>query len=112
MLKYQEYPLEDMFKLASDIVSRINVASLANTLTISNRIAFKSEKDKFDLNVMIELITYALLERIKVDSNTVFIAMYKEIITLKYNLRFSISKQRVFENFLIRFKEAANNATL
>lgn len=54
--KMKSQPIQEMQKLANTIVHKMGVANFANALTISNNIAYKDEKDKFNLFTFIKIL--------------------------------------------------------
>ncbi len=56
ILEMQGNNFKDMYALCDKIVNKITEASIPNILTISNKLAFKDEKDKFNYRLTLLLI--------------------------------------------------------
>jgi len=94
-----------MVKLANLIISKIQVASFSNVLNIVDKIGFKEEKDKYNVNIFLKVLMYCLIEKIKVDNNYYYLYFYDALISLMGCLHVkNIDKQRAFENFLVTLK--------
>lgn len=107
VLEYQEHPLQDMVILANNILNRITTTSPSTLLTITDRIAFKDEKDKFNLVIFLKVFKYVLLDNIRNSNDGKFILIYNELTLLEKKLNNTISQTRTFENFLIRMWEVS-----
>lgn len=97
--------------LVSDIINRIGRASIPNVLSIADKIAFNNEKDKYELDVFIELLLHQLFERIKCGDTVLWLEAYKNVVAMKEQINNCISKQRTFDGCLISLYEVlhANN---
>ena len=107
ILEYQEYPLQDIVKLVNNILERITTTSPSTLLTITDRIAFKDEKDKFNLAIFLKVFRYILLDNIKNSNDNKFVLIYNELLGLEKKLNNTISQVRTFENFLIKVWEVS-----
>lgn len=95
-------PIQDMCALADKMIHKIQAASLPNTLTITDKIAFKDEKNKFNLNVFIQLLSYRLIETIKVSDNINLYQAYQLLRKLKIDYDVPhCDKKPLFDKFLI-----------
>ena len=98
--------LTGMLELANKIVNKVGVANISNVLTISDKIAFKNEKDKFSLPVFANVLVYSLSEKIKECRELKYLDMYK--LVGEWNTKRkapTISQKFLFENYLIKFHE-------
>ena len=100
----QQHDINRMITLSDKILDKIGVASLPNTLTLTNNIAFKNEKDKLDINLFFRLLLFSARNRVLNNYE-------KSIITYNvtkdyYNRTFikNIDKKYLFENYLINLK--------
>lgn len=103
VLAVQSYPLKDMADLCIKIFDKISVANYANTLTLANNIAFKNEKDKFDLNVFFKMLLMISRDRIYTHNN-----YYEYFITNDFYNKLkikNIDKKYLFDNYLLTLKE-------
>lgn len=107
LLEAQDNPVEDILKLADTILSRLSNASLSNVLTISDKIAFKEEKDKFNLNIFIKVLNYKSREYVVNFDQRRYYKMFELISSLSDRLNWSISKPRSFDGFLVELWEAS-----
>lgn len=107
VLEMQQHPLEQMVQLANNIIEKIGTASPSNTLCISDRIAFKSEKDKFEPSLFIEVLKHQLVQHIKVDSNPIYPLMYQQLRLYLSKKNLFIVPQKAFDNLLLGLWEAA-----
>ena len=107
VIEYQEQPLQKMVELAVNMVERLSTTSPSNLLTITDKIAFKSEKDKFDLYIFLKVFRLVLTSKIRESSDLKYTSMYKELLGLNNKLANTISPQKTFENFLINLWEAS-----
>lgn len=99
--------IDDLVVLCNKIVTKIGVANVPNVLTIPNKIAFKQEKDKFDLDILSIILGYSITKYIK--ENNVD-KKYYEFYDLYRNWdrerRATTLNQKVlFENYLLKCKD-------
>ena len=111
ILASAEQPLSDMYKLAVDMLNRFSMASIPNVLSIGDKIAFKNEKNKFDLDSFMRILLVEAYYRTVESQDIKNINAYKFISETIYKLNFSISKQKYFDYFLIGLKEVLNAPT-
>lgn len=105
IIKMQSHPIKDILDLCIKIFEKINLASFANTLTLSNNIAFKNEKDKYDFNIFFKALLYIAMIRVKNNESNA-VAEYQ--LTNEYfnrSLVRNVDKKMLFENFLITLKK-------
>lgn len=103
----------DMIALADKIIDKIHVASVANTLTLSNKINFKDEKDKFDLHLFVDILLQRIVERAKSTSDTRFTKAY--LITSELKKKISIKNldcKALFEKYLIELRTLMRGAKI
>jgi len=101
ILSYQQFDLDNIDKLAVKFIDKINIASYTNTLSISNKLAYKDEKDRYNPDVFIRLILANLVEKIKESSynkDVEFIGKTKELLD-KLKTK-NVSKQYLIEKYL------------
>ena len=107
VLEYQEHPLQGMIDLSNNILDRIGTTSFSTLLTITDRIAFKNEKDKFNLSIFLKVFRLVVLDKIRNSKNIKFISIYNELVGLETKLSNTISQTRTFENFLKKVWEVS-----
>lgn len=96
-----------MIELANKMVTKIGSANLPNVLTISDRIAFKNEKDKFDVNLFANVLQYVVKDYIIRNSGVdkKYYDYYK--LVCEWNIKRksnSVQQRFLFENYLLKFK--------
>lgn len=95
--------LQDMVILADKIINKIGSANLPNVLTIPDKLAFKQEKDKFDIECFSRTLNYMLLEKIKSDDNPKYLEMYKLVGEWNKKRKApTIVQNFLFENYLVK----------
>lgn len=97
--------LNDMIKLSDLFIEHIATANFANTLTISNKIAFKDEKDKWNYDIFIKILFNQIKKALVDNFNKNLYYLY--IVTdglVKDSKIAHINKQHLFENYMITCK--------
>lgn len=104
IIEYQSYPIGEMIDLANKIFTNIHRANIANVLTLSRFIAFKNEKDKFDVNLFLDILTMVCRDICVMDPNFGYgaYALTSRLNNNKY--LFNIDKKALFENYLLELK--------
>lgn len=105
ILEYMELPLLDMIALIDKMIDKIHIASVSNTLTLSSKLAFKDEKDKYNVDATYQLLLYQLNNRIKLNSDPKLVQAY--LLTKEFILNNSIKnidKVYLFENYLLSLR--------
>lgn len=94
--------INDLHKLCETIIDKIQLASYCNTLSISNKINYKDEYDKFDIYAFFNMMNYTILESYKKTSNNILVDYLKK--TVEFKRKFSqdnrLDKEKLFENYL------------
>lgn len=101
VIDYQQLDLESIDKLAAKFIDKINLASYTNTLSISNKLAYKDEKDKYDPDIFIKLVLINLVDKLKQTSynnDIKFIGKTKELIDRLQTK--NVNKQYLIEKYL------------
>ena len=96
---------EDMLQLSDKIIDKINVASVANTLTLSNKIAFKNESDKYDVKLFVDILLQRLVERCKQCTDRRYTSSYLLTSELKKKLSIkNLDYKSLFEGYLVNLR--------
>lgn len=96
---------EDMLQLADKIIDKINIASVANTLTLSSKIAFKNETDKYDVKLFVDILLQRLVESCKQSSDPRYSTAYLLTSELKKKLNVkSLDYKALFEGYLVNLR--------
>lgn len=106
----QSYDLNNMFNLADKIINQIYRANYGNILKLSNSVAFKDEKDKYDVDIFFRLIEYISYKLVVDNKDYIYMNIYN--LVNEYLNRFSIKnidKKYVFERFLFELKELTSD---
>ena len=75
----QEYPIEEMKNLATNMLDRIGNASVPNTLSISDKLAWKDEKEKFNVEIFLKVLEKRSLEKEICSENKTYLKEFKLI---------------------------------
>lgn len=105
IISMQENSLEQMLNLCNKIFESINKASYSNTLSISDKLAFKNEKDKYNVRLFFKLLQVVSYERVcnntgSINDYNLTNQLFNES-TIK-----NIDKKMLFENYLIKLKRS------
>ena len=103
IISMQDNSLPDMLNLCNKIFDSIHKATYANALTISDKMAYKNEKDKYNFKLFFKLLNIVAFDRYC--SNVSSVEDYK--LTNEYYNRLSIKnidKKMLFENYLLKLK--------
>lgn len=102
--------ITEIYDICSKIISKLNVATYANTLTISNKINFKDEYNKFDLDIFLDTLIYCLLTKYKEEDNSMYLKMYLLAIENRKKLIDKrINRQHFMDNFLTQLWKVVRN---
>ena len=95
----------DMLELAHKIVSKIEIASVANTLTLSNKIGFKKEANKFNVNLFVTVLTQTIVDCCKNTNDQRYVSAYMLTSELKKKLAVkNLDTKALFEKYLINLR--------
>lgn len=101
MLRLKGVNAETMLDTAYKIFTKINVATLPNTLTLSDKVAFKQEQDKFDLIFFIRALQVVYKDLIISNPDYPHVQVTPLLINYVVASRNTkIDQKRLFENFL------------
>lgn len=109
IISLQEHSLEKIIDLCNKIFNSIDKATFANTLSLSDKMAFKNEKDKFNFKLFFKILTIVAYQRV-LDNKNNSISEYQ--LTNEYWNRLNtknIDKKMLFENYLLRLKTSRRN---
>lgn len=105
ILSLQEYDFVSMIELADKIIDKIAVASIPNTLTLSNKIAFKNEKGKFDVSLFLKVLSSRICYRWSVQNDVRYINAYSLTSELQRMINVSnVDKKALFEKYLMNLR--------
>ena len=113
IISLQSHDFDGMIELADKIVGKIAVASIPNTLTLSNKLAFKNEKDKFDVSLFMRILSSRISEAWKTTSNIKLITAHNLTSELQHKLNVSnVDKKALFEKYLIDLRTCMRGSIL
>jgi hypothetical protein len=102
VLKLCSYPFGDMIDLANKILDNIHRAAVPNTLTLSKYIAFKDEKDKYDVDIFMSIMLSAISKRWAEVNDDRLVSAYTTTSDLCRSLRITgVDKKALFDRYLI-----------
>lgn len=96
---------EGMLLLAGKMVNKLAEANIANVLTISDKFAYKKEKDKFDLKVFARIWIYILKTKIENEPNCSPKYFDYYCLVKEWNVKRkapTISQKFLLENYLVK----------
>jgi replication-associated recombination protein RarA len=100
--------MQDLIAYCNHIAEKFETASLVNCLNISDKIAFKDEKDKYNLDLFIDVLLNCIKTKI-IEGNSNAITMYSQIIN--YNNKRAdipnVNQKNLFELLLVEMKTIA-----
>ena len=100
--------LDELYKLCANMLDKINVASLPNTLTIADKLNYKEDYDKFNVNLFLKALSFTTLQYFK--ENKVSIQIYNIINSCIKKLRDSrFDKNKLIQSMLIDLWKGVRN---
>lgn len=93
--------LQDMNDLCLKIINKINVANYANTLSISEKINYDKNFDKFDAKVFLNCLMYNIIDINSKTTNKKLYSYYKIVNTYSNRMNDTrLNKEMLIENML------------
>jgi len=94
---------DEAVQLADKIVDKINIASVSNTLTLSNKVSYKeSEENKVNIQLFVDILISRIHMKWSAIQNSIYVPMYSLTAELKRNLTIkNLDQKYLFENYLI-----------
>lgn len=106
VIKWQNENIEEVASLASKIIKYYDKANLSNLLSISNKVAFKEELDRVDVDLLLRILTCQLSQLICESASESLFRIYSNVRNISNTLhRGNKDKLSLFENFLCKLKE-------
>lgn len=103
----------EMVALADKIISKIASASVANTLTLSNKIAFKDERGKFPIKIFVDILLTRITSCWKESDDLRYVSAYTLTSELKKNLQIkNYDAKSLFEKYLIDLRFLMRGVTV
>ena len=102
---------EGMIELADKIIDKIHIASVSNTLTLSNKVGFKNERGTFDGKLFVEILVSRIRQRWMTVNDVRYVAAYNLTNELKKNISIkNLDYKALFERYLIQLRDIMKGA--
>ena len=92
--------------MCENMVKKMRVANYQNALTISNKINFSDEYDKYDLFLFIKMLSYKLMTEFYETQSKELLYAYLELKELNKRIWLVNNKKQQFERFISRYWKA------
>lgn len=100
--------IDELYNLCNTIVTKINKASYLNTLSITDKINYKDEYNKFDLTVFFDCLSYCYYNDFMVNGNNKSLKLYLYVSQSRKKLVDKrLNKELFVSNFLSKLWKAA-----
>ena len=97
--------LPDIFNLCQKMMDKMGKASLPNALSISDKIAFKNEKDKIDVFIFTQVLLQTAFEKYRDSKNKIFSKVYFLTKDYVYNNNLAnVNQKYLLENYIISLR--------
>ena len=98
-----ELDLNETYELCKKLVTKLGKASVTNTLSISEKLGYKGEKDKLDVDIFIRMLLSVTVDIIVDFHDVLYYNMFKLVRdTYDKLLVKNVNKKYIVENFLIK----------
>lgn len=106
LLELETVDIDEIVTLCNKIIESIDKASVPNILTISDKLAFKQEKDKIDIDVFAEVLLYQANLYVKEIPEARYLTVYKNI-NRWYNERKvpNVNQKYLFDRFILSMQQ-------
>lgn len=113
VIELSKTDFSSMIELADKIIDKISVASITNTLTLSNKVGFKNDPDKPDIKLFVDVLLSRFASRCKLYNDRRLVSGYHLTNTLQRNLQIkNLDYRALFENYLIELRSLMKEAVL
>lgn len=113
VIELSKTDFSSMIELADKIIDKISVASITNTLTLSNKVGFKNDPDKPDVKLFVDVLLSRFASRCKQYNDRRLVSGYHLTNTLQRNLQIkNLDYRSLFENYLIELRSLMKEAVL
>lgn len=95
--------ISDIYNLCITIVEKINVANFSNALSIANKLNYKDEYNKFDLDIFFDTLVYTLYNKYLKENKQSIYNMY--LLTIQERKKLvdkRLNKEVFVQNFLTK----------
>lgn len=104
---------DEMLALVDKILNNIHIASVSNTLTLSNKVGFKSEKEKFDVKLFVSVLLQRIVDYNRSSTDMKYTNAYyltNELLK-KLNVK-NLDYKALFERYLINLRSIMRGESL
>lgn len=92
-----------IYDLCDKMVDKLSIANFSNTLTISSKINYKDEYNKFDINIFFDMLIYTLYNKYLNENNKKILDMYLLTVNARKKLLDKrVNKELFVQNFLTK----------
>ena len=95
--------IRSIYDICDKMVDKLSIANFSNTLTIKDKINYKDEYNKFDINIFFDMLIYNLYNKYLLENNIKIYRMY--LLTVESRKRLidkRINKEIFVQNFLTK----------
>lgn len=93
-----------IYDLCDKMVDKITIANFSNTLTITDKINYKDEYNKFDINIFFDMLIYTLYNKYLTENNKKTFDLYLLTVNARKKLIDKRLNKEIFvQNFLTQF---------
>ena len=97
--------VQSMLELASKIIDKIAIANIPNTLTLTNKFAFKDEKGKIPLKLFIRFLCNLILKRFTETNDVKLLNAYQITSQLQKDLTIpNVDQKYLFDKYLVELR--------
>ena len=105
VIQLNNSPITDMIELADRMLDKIHVASVSNTLSISDKVSFKDDNKKFNVLMFSKLLLNRIVNRSKSSSDKKYYNSYYLTSELVKKLQVkNLDQKSLFEKYLIELR--------
>ena len=98
--------IDSLYKLCKNIVDKINYASISNAVSISNKVNYKEDYNKYDFRTFFNMLRYCAFEKYMNEQSELSLKIYLFIVNHTKDLQIrTLNKENFMINFLISLKE-------
>lgn len=106
VLQMCSHPFGEMLDLSNKIINKIGGATLPNTLSLTDKMAFKNEKDKYDIDLFIEILVGAVAKHCRDTNDKRLYEAYRITNNLNRDIRVTnADKKALFDKYLVELRE-------
>lgn len=102
--------VRSMKSFADKVIDKMPIANLPNALSISDKVAFKGEKNKYDVNLFYKILIQSAITKV-IDGNSLANRMFDCIRVHKYlNEKPGIDQKLNFDNMIVTLWQLARKS--